>query len=752
MPLKFESLKRNRRFILLMMAVILPGLVISGLGLFYVSQQRKARDLNLREKYNAALSLIRDEIERQIETAVDNTFKQISRQATPSVIENQDTLQNLMKEILLQNPAAKYPFLINHNGAYIFPFTRKTSFLKGNVITPGGILFKQAENFELKERNYPEAIRLYLEALAKGKEKQTRFYIFHAVARCYYKMNKFPQAAAYLSEILLHPPAGALGKNTILYTLALYLAARVYNQMDLQDKAADYYLRLYDETLRFDYESTADKETFAYFKNEALDYLLKHRKKSENQEDQQRFDRVRAMEGFDDLSELDIDMRWKYFDQAESEPVNNEKGENTTTFYKLREFYLPTDAKTLFYNEVKELRLWSRADNLPLKDRPYIVYTKITGAARENSPAPELVFGFMLSFDFIASQILPPIVKKNIGDEPLTVSIENNPPDPAIPTDAFTLSRIPFNRFYSNHCLVLSSPGEGYIESLVKKEIWINYSLIAAIISLLLLGVWFFYKYTTREAELVRLKSDFVDSASHTLKTPITRIRLMAEKMELGWIKDETKKKEYLRAILSETDRMAEMVTNMLDFSKVEAGRMRFDMKQGALQEHVLAVMDSLRPHIESLGFHLEMKLAENIPLLYFDPEAVKSILVNLVHNALKYSKEEKYISVDLYREGDWVILAVADKGPGIPANEREKIFEKFYRIRDDNVKATEGSGLGLFLARHAAKTHKGDIKVISEPGKGTTFKVYLPLKWLIASGGQKPFRERVSGLPKAFT
>lgn len=738
MPLKFESLKRNRRFILLMMTVILPGLVISGLGLFYVSQQRKARDLNLREKYDATLTLIRDEMELQIETAVNNTFKQISKQATPSVIENQDTLQNLIKELLLQNPAAKYPFLINHDGSYIFPFTRKTGFLKGAVITPGGTLFKQAENFELKERNYPAAIRLYLEALAKGKEKQTRFYIFHAVARCYYKMNKFPQAAAYLSEILLHPP-GALEKDTTLYTLALYLAARVYNQMDLQDKAADYYLRLYDETLRFDYESTADKETFAYFKNEALDYLLKHRKKSENQEDRQRFDRLRTMEGFDNLSELDIDVRWKYYDVVESGLVNTENQENTTTFYKLREFYLPTDAKTLFYNEVKELRLWSRADNLPLKDRPGIVFTKIPGAARDNSPAPELVFGFLLSFEFIASQTLPPIVKKNIGDEPLTVSIENNPPDPAIPTDAFTLSRIPFNRFYSNRCLVLSGPREGYIESLVKKEMWINYSLIAAIISLLLLGVWFFYKYTTREAELVRLKSDFVDSASHTLKTPITRIRLMAEKMELGWIKDEAKKKEYFRAILSETDRMAEMVTNMLDFSKVEAGRMRFDMKQGSLREHILAVMDSLRPHIESLGFQLEMKLAEDIPLLYFDPEAVKSILVNLVHNALKYSKEEKYIGVDLYREGNRVILAVVDKGMGIPEKEREKIFEKFYRIRDDNVKATEGSGLGLFLARHAARAHKGDIKVTGEPGKGSTFKVYLPLKWLIASGGQKP-------------
>ncbi|HLP62392.1 MAG TPA: ATP-binding protein [Candidatus Deferrimicrobium sp.] len=775
MPLKFESLKRNRRVILLMMTVILPGLVISGLGLFYVSQQRKARDLNLREKYDTTLALIRDETERQIETAIDNTFKLISVRATLASVENQDSLQNLMKEILLQNPVVKYPFLISHSGSYIFPFTGKATFLKGTVITPEETLFKyfskltgknsafyrlfkQAENFELKERNYPAAIQYYLEALAKVKDKQIMFYVYHAIARCYYKLNKFPQAAAYVSDILRHPP-GVSEANTSLYSIypmALYLAARVYQQMDLQDRAVECYLRLYDETLRFEYETTTGKETFAFFKNEALDYLLRHIKNGEKQEDRQRFDRVRAMEGLENLSELDIDLRWEYFDAAESNMQTSVKGRNTLTFDKLREFYLPTDAKTLFYKEVKDLKLWTRTGTLPEKARQDIVYTKISKAARNNSPATEPVFGFMLSFDYITSRVLPPIVKKHLADEPLMVSMEdkNKPIDPVNPVKTYALTRLPFKRFYSDSDLVLSSLREGYIESVVKKEMWINYGLIAAIISLLLLGVWFFYKYTMREAELVRLKSDFVDSASHTLKTPLTRIRLMAEKLELDWIKDEAKKKEYFRAILSETDRMSEMVTNMLDFSKVEAGRMRFEMKKGNLREYIQSVMDSLRPHIEGLGFQLKIQLANDIPPLYFDPEGMKSILVNLVHNALKYSREEKYIGVQLYQEGQRVVMAVEDRGMGIPEKERENIFEKFYRVWDDTVKAMEGSGLGLFLVRHAVKAHKGEIKVISEPGKGSTFKVYLPCnreQRYAASGGQKPFRERVSGLPKAF-
>jgi hypothetical protein len=99
--------------------------------------------------------------------------------------------------------------------------------------------------------------------------------------------------------------------------------------------------------------------------------------KKQNQNDRHRFDRFRAVEGLDKLSELDIDVRWKYLNMPASENAIDEKGENTTRFYKLQEFYLPTDAKTLFYNKVKKLDLWTRSDTLPLKDRPDIVYTRL---------------------------------------------------------------------------------------------------------------------------------------------------------------------------------------------------------------------------------------------------------------------------------------------------------------------------------------------------------------------------------------
>ncbi|MGE5344153.1 MAG: ATP-binding protein [Candidatus Omnitrophota bacterium] len=741
----------------MMMAVIVPGLILSALGFFYVSKQGKARELDFHEKYRTILIQIRDETERQIQAAVEHTFKQMATLMALHTIDHPDALQNLMKNMLLENPVVEYPFLIDSNGRYIFPFTRKAPFVKGTPITRDGILFtrfgrdagkyrafsslvyslvKRAEDFEFKERKYEQAIRYYRQALANINGNNPGTYIYHvdhAIARCYYKLNKFPQAAAYLTDILLRPP-DALIRDTVFYSMTLYLAARVYRQLDIDDKAVASYLRLYDQTLGVADAPAVDNGMFVAFKNEALAYLLRHRKKNDANADAPRPDRVKAREDLEKLSELDIDLRWNFVDVADETGMEkNEKGEGPSTFRQLWEFYLPTDAKTLFYKQVKERNLGNRTGAIPWNDRPDIVYTRIAGTGPNPATAPQRIFGFRLSFAFIASRILPPIVKKHLADTRMMVTLKPNKPsgpaDSQNSSKTFVLIRLPFKRFFAGTDLVLSGPENGYIRSLVKKEMGFDYSLIATIIALLLVGGWFFYKYTAREAELVRLKSEFVDSASHTLKTPLTRIRMMAEKMELGWINDESKKKEYFRAILSETDRMTDMVTNMLDFSRIEAGRMRFDMKKGCIAESVRDTLNALHPHIQSLGFTLQIELVDDMPLGGFDPQALKSILVNLVDNALKYAKAEKTITVRLYlAENQRAVLEVEDRGMGIPARDVERIFEKFYRGRDETVKAMEGSGLGLFLVRHAVKAHKGDIDVISEPGKGSTFRVYLPL------------------------
>jgi signal transduction histidine kinase len=138
--------------------------------------------------------------------------------------------------------------------------------------------------------------------------------------------------------------------------------------------------------------------------------------------------------------------------------------------------------------------------------------------------------------------------------------------------------------------------------------------------------------------------------------------------------------------------------------------------------------MESYRYQIDQQGFTLEERL-DPVPPLKVDREAMTRSLVNLVNNALKYSQDQKYVGVNLYRDNGSVKLEVVDHGIGIPPQEQEKIFEKFYRVGDPLVHNTKGSGLGLSLVHHIVHAHGGDVQVESAPGRGSKFTISIPVQ-----------------------
>ena len=143
----------------------------------------------------------------------------------------------------------------------------------------------------------------------------------------------------------------------------------------------------------------------------------------------------------------------------------------------------------------------------------------------------------------------------------------------------------------------------------------------------------------------------------------------------------------------------------------------------------IVEIVNQYQDLFSELGVELICEIGENIPPAYADVDAVDLIVTNLVQNALKYSLDNKCINIKLYQKNNQVILEVKDRGIGILEKDFNRIFEKFYRVENKTVNATEGSGLGLFLISHAVKAHKGEIKLESEPGKGSTFIVSFPIK-----------------------
>jgi signal transduction histidine kinase len=255
-----------------------------------------------------------------------------------------------------------------------------------------------------------------------------------------------------------------------------------------------------------------------------------------------------------------------------------------------------------------------------------------------------------------------------------------------------------------------------------------NYIVLGALSALMIGGIWLTYRNVSREMNLARLKSDFVANVSHELRTPLALIRLYAETLELGRLTAKEKYQEYFRIIREESERLTALINNILDFSRIEAGRKEYEFKETNLADLVRSTLDSYRFQIEQNGFSFEENISGDIPPVSVDREAIARSLLNLVNNALKYSKDQKYIGVSLYRADSRVNLEVRDHGIGIPPNEQEKIFEKFYRCGDPLVHNIKGSGLGLSLVRHIARAHGGDVLVESTPEKGSKFTIALPL------------------------
>lgn len=267
---------------------------------------------------------------------------------------------------------------------------------------------------------------------------------------------------------------------------------------------------------------------------------------------------------------------------------------------------------------------------------------------------------------------------------------------------------------------------------------WVTRSfIILGVLSLLLIGGLFFtYRSVSKEMEVAKLKSDFVSNVSHELRTPLSLIRLYAETLELGRIKTQEKIDEYYSIIRKESERLTALINNILDFSRIEAGRKEYEFRETDIAELVRNTLDSYRDQIAQQGFAFEQKIDPDVPPVQVDREAIARSLVNLVNNALKYSANDKFLGVKLYRDNGSVKLEVADRGIGIARNEQAKIFEKFYRVGDPLVHNTKGSGLGLSLVRHIAQAHGGEVQVESTPGKGSKFTLSLPVNGAVQQTG----------------
>ena len=224
-----------------------------------------------------------------------------------------------------------------------------------------------------------------------------------------------------------------------------------------------------------------------------------------------------------------------------------------------------------------------------------------------------------------------------------------------------------------------------------------------------------------RERRESEKKTSFVSNVSHELKTPLTSIRLCAEMLAEGRAKDDAAKARYLGTITRESERLTRLVDNVLDFGRLEQNRRKYDLADADLREVVREAAESQRSRVEAAGMALSVETAVKPAMRLVDRDAVSQIVVNLVDNAVKYAAEGGRIDVKVDDDG---AVVVADRGPGIPKRDRERVFERFYRCDDSLAAKSSGSGLGLSIARRLAEGMGGSLVCGAREGGGAEFRL----------------------------
>jgi len=224
---------------------------------------------------------------------------------------------------------------------------------------------------------------------------------------------------------------------------------------------------------------------------------------------------------------------------------------------------------------------------------------------------------------------------------------------------------------------------------------------------------------------LSALRADFVSLVSHELRTPMAAVIGSARTLQERWRELSSDQREaFLELIASETGRLATLISDVLDTSRIEAGTFSFrfsNVDVGQLVRDSVATAQLGRDEVQVLA-----EVREPLPQIRGDPERLRQVLMNLIDNAIKYSPSGGEVEVRAYGEDGRVRVDVRDRGPGIAKEDQRLIFEKFGRVTGGGI-ARPGTGLGLFIARSIAEAHGGAIDVVSSPDQGSTFTLELP-------------------------
>ncbi len=230
----------------------------------------------------------------------------------------------------------------------------------------------------------------------------------------------------------------------------------------------------------------------------------------------------------------------------------------------------------------------------------------------------------------------------------------------------------------------------------------------------------------TNIRRLEKVRQDFIANISHELRTPIASLKAIAETLQTGAINDKNIAEDFLQRMQVETDKMAQMVNELGELSRIESGELTLKLEPVDIAAVVAKVIERLKAQVDRAHLNIDVDIPGDLPSVSGDANRIEQVLVNLIHNSIKFTPPNGNITVSSVVQGDNVLISVRDTGSGIPEDDLPHIFERFYKV--DKARSGGGTGLGLAIAKHIVQAHGGNIRAESIEGQGSTFTFSLPV------------------------